>query len=392
MVQRTQTSHLPDPYDPTPVQQGIGVYYTDVLYGGVSFAVLEDRKFKSAPAALLPEANIWNGWPRNRDFDPQSQADVQGAELLGGRQLDFLERWANDWTAGTWMKVVLSQTLFANVATLPAGELTGSVIPSLEILSPDEYAEDERVVSDMDSNGWPQTGRNLALRAMRRGFAVHLSGDQHLGSTIQYGVDEWRDAGYALCVPSVANFWPRRWYPAEPGGNRDPAAPRYTGDYEDGFGNKITVLAVSNPSRSDKEPASLHDRAPGYGIARFKRRTREISLAAWPRWADPGRGDGPYPGWPVTFTQVDNYRRQPVAYLPEIVVSGMEDAVVQILRDDSDEIVYTLRILGSKFVPPVYAAGSYTVRVGEPGTERWREFTGVEGDARSQGILSVAFD
>ena len=47
--QRTQTSHLPDPYDPTPVQQGIGVYYCDLVYGRVSFAVLEDRKFKSGP-------------------------------------------------------------------------------------------------------------------------------------------------------------------------------------------------------------------------------------------------------------------------------------------------------------------------------------------------------
>ncbi|MCB0840301.1 MAG: twin-arginine translocation pathway signal protein, partial [Bacteroidetes bacterium] len=29
MVERTQTEHLPDPYDPTKVKQGIGVYYTE---------------------------------------------------------------------------------------------------------------------------------------------------------------------------------------------------------------------------------------------------------------------------------------------------------------------------------------------------------------------------
>ncbi|MEC9348815.1 MAG: hypothetical protein VX387_03760, partial [Planctomycetota bacterium] len=29
-VQRAQTSHLPDPYDPTPIQRGITVYYTDL--------------------------------------------------------------------------------------------------------------------------------------------------------------------------------------------------------------------------------------------------------------------------------------------------------------------------------------------------------------------------
>ena len=62
MVQRTQTSHLPDPFDPTPVEQGIGVYYTELIRGGVSFALLEDRKWKSAPKQLLPNARIVNGW------------------------------------------------------------------------------------------------------------------------------------------------------------------------------------------------------------------------------------------------------------------------------------------------------------------------------------------
>ena len=46
-VERAQTSHLPDPYDATPIEQGIGVYYTDLKWGGMSFAILEDRKFKS---------------------------------------------------------------------------------------------------------------------------------------------------------------------------------------------------------------------------------------------------------------------------------------------------------------------------------------------------------
>ena len=33
MVERAQTSHLPDPYDPTPIQRGIGVYYTAAHLG-----------------------------------------------------------------------------------------------------------------------------------------------------------------------------------------------------------------------------------------------------------------------------------------------------------------------------------------------------------------------
>jgi alkaline phosphatase D len=391
MVQRTQTSHLPDPVDPAPVAQGIGVYFTDLEYGGVSFAVLEDRKFKSAPAPLLPQADIWNGWPRARDFDAKTEGDPPGATLLGDRQLAFLNRWAADWSGGVWMKVALSQTFFATLATLPDTALTGAVIPSLPILGPDEYSEGERPTRDMDSDGWPRSGRDRAVRALRKGFAVHLAGDQHLGSTIQYGVDTWGDAGYALCVPSVANFWPRRWYPAEPGGRRDSQRPRYTGDYEDGFGNKLTVFAVSNPSRNDHEPTALHNRAPGYGIARFNRVTRTVSLAAWPRWADPER-DAPYPGWPVTFAQRDGYGRQPAAYLPYLTVVGMRDPVVQVTEDATGEVTYTLRIAGDTVTLPVFAPGTYTVHVGEPGTPRMRVLNGLVSAPQVTDSMQVVFD
>jgi hypothetical protein len=391
MVQRTQASHLPDPYDPTPVGQGIEVYYTDIVYGGVSFAVIEDRKFKSAPAPLLPAGEIWNGWPQNPDFDAKTDADAPGAVLLGDRQLAFLEDWAADWSDGAWMKVVLSQTIFANVATLPDSATSGSVIPSLQILGPADYAENEKLVSDMDSNGWPQTGRNDALRTMRKGFAVHLAGDQHLGSTIQYGVDDWGDAGFALCVPSIANFWPRRWYPPVPGGHRSASAPRYAGEYEDGFANKMTVFAVSNPVRSGVEPGALHDRAPGYGIARFDRQQRTISLEAWPRWADPLAGDGPYPGWPVSFAQTDNYGHDAVAYLPRLEVSGLADPVVQVVSEATGEVVYTLRISGASFTPTVFAGGSYTIRVGEPDSDDMRAFTGIRSTSTPQETLAIDF-
>ena len=77
-----------------------------------------------------------------------------------------------------WMKAVISQTIFANVATLPRGTLSGAVTPTLKVMAPGEYAEGELRVQDHDSNGWPQSGRNKALRAMRKGFAIHIAGDQ----------------------------------------------------------------------------------------------------------------------------------------------------------------------------------------------------------------------
>ncbi len=85
MVERTQTSHLPDPADPAPVEQGIGVYFCDVRYAGLSLAVVEDRKFKSGPKALLPEAEVRNGWAKNPEWKADKASDVKGAELLGAR-------------------------------------------------------------------------------------------------------------------------------------------------------------------------------------------------------------------------------------------------------------------------------------------------------------------
>ena len=202
MVQRTQTSHLPDPYDPTPVKQGIGVYYTNIEYAGISFAVIEDRKFKSAPKALLPKANISNGWYQNPDFDPVTQADHPEAKLLGERQLEFLEWWSQTWEDQARMKVLLSQTIFANVATLPKAEvLHDRVVPSLRILKQGEYAPNDIPAADMDSNGWPQGGRDQAIEIIRKAFAFHIAGDQHLGSTIQYGVDQFGDGGYLDMCP-----------------------------------------------------------------------------------------------------------------------------------------------------------------------------------------------
>jgi len=391
MVQRTHAAHLPPPRMPEASGYGVEAYFTDILYGGLSFAVLEDRKFKSPPKLFLPQAQVWNGWAQNPDFDAPTQADAPGASLLGDAQEHFLEEWAGDWSGGAWMKIVLSQTIFANVATIPRDASSGSVIPSLPIPEPGAWVDGDKLAADMDSNGWPQSGRNRALAAMRKGFAVHLAGDQHLASTIQYGVEDWRDGPFALCVPSVANFWPRRWYPPAQGRTRSPGSPAYAGDFRDGFGNLMTVYAVSNPARWGHEPEVLHNRAPGYGIARFNRSTREVSLEAWPRWAHPEQGDGPYPGWPVRFQQEEGYGKRPAGFLPTLVIEGMEDPLVQVVSEAGGEVIYTLRIRGKRFTPRVFGPGSYRVGVGEPETERWQVFLGLYPDSDSVRVLEVEF-
>lgn len=308
MVHRTQTSHLPDPgqaVDTTPIGMGISVYSTRLVYAGLDLAILADRQWKSAPKALLPEAEVVNGWAQNPEWDPHD-ADHPDAQLLGPMQERLLDLWSQHWRDDDHIKIVLSQTPWANVATLPAGATSGGVIPRLPILPEGEYPENHRPAADMDSGGWPQSARDRAIRAMRAGSMLHITGDQHLASTIRYGVDDFNDAGYVFTVPAIANTWPRRWQPEQRGANQAPGAPRYTGEYVDGFGNRMTVLAVANPVISGKAPANLHDRMPGYGIIRVHKPSRRITLECWPRWADPTRPEQQYPGWPIKF--VDDRR------------------------------------------------------------------------------------
>ncbi|MET2984308.1 alkaline phosphatase D family protein [Aureibaculum conchae] len=374
MVQRTQTSHLPDPFDPTPVAQNIGTYYTDMVYGDISFAILEDRKFKSAPKGLLPKAEIQNGWAQNKSFNMKKDGDVSGAKLLGDRQLLFLDKWSTDWSYRAEMKVLLSQTIFANVATLPKEAMSGAIIPTLRIMKEGDYPPDDRPVSDLDSNGWPQTGRNKAVETVRKGFAFHLAGDQHLGSTIQYGVDNWSDSGFAFCVPSITNHWPRRWYPAEGGKNRKPDMPKYTGQIEDGFGNKMTVYAVSNPLFTGLKPERIYDRAAGYGIVRLNKKERKITLECWPRQAKPQNGEvEQYPGWPISITQEQNFGKKAVAFLPEIKINGLKNPVVKIINESNNKTVYSLRIKGSSYTPKIFDKSTkYTIKIGEPDTNSWQ--------------------
>ncbi|MFC2124345.1 hypothetical protein ACFLU5_06005 [Bacteroidota bacterium] len=367
MIERTQTGHLPDPYDPSPAGQGIGVYYTDMLYGGISFAILEDRKFKSSPAICEP-AKTLDGHPINPDFNAKMEADVPGAILLGQRQLDFLNSWAADWE-GTSMKVCFSQTILANIATRGTNESEDQVDGRTISVPQGIYPKAHKLNKDFDSDGWPQTGRNLALDAIRRGYGFMIAGDQHLGTVAWHGIDNWNDAGWSFCVPAVANIAPRRWFPPFDGKNREEGSPRYTGEFEDGFGNKINVKAVSNPYDSDHEPALLHDRATGYGIVIMNKKEQKITMECWPRWADP-ENDDQYPGWPITIDMQDNYGKEAVAWLPEIQISGLQTPpIIQIIDEQNNEIVYTRRMKELTFRPKVFKSGLYTIRISEPGTD-----------------------
>lgn len=374
MVERTQCSNLPDPYDPTPIEQDIGVYYTSINYGGIGFAVLEDRKFKSGCA---DNPFITKGRP-DHVIDPEfdiSKIDLPGKKLLGDRQLTFLNDWATNWK-GHDMKIALSQTIFANMATHHGGGLF-------------------RLIADLDANGWPQTGRNKAVGALRKSFAFHLAGDQHLASIEHHGIDEWGDAIYSFCVPSIANFYPRVWWPNSIGQDRPEGAPQNMGKHKDGFGNLVTVYAVTNPTgftkiSTNQEPLGLHDKMPGYGIVKMNKQDRTIRMECWPRYADPQK-DAQYEGWPKTISQFDNYGRKAQAYLPTISVEGIVNPVIEVENEKTGELVYCVRIKGTEFKPKVFEQGSYKVTLKDTEKDIDKVYEGVTPIRNADEKLLVSF-
>jgi alkaline phosphatase D len=264
-VQRTQCSHNPDPWDPTPVERGITVYYGAFRYGGVDFAMLEDRKWKTSPVY-------------------GEDLDVHEPQLLGERQERFLAEWAR--RPGE-AKICLTQSCFACVQTSPNG----------------------RALLDFDSNGYPGPGRDRAVALLRDAGALILAGDQHLASVVRHGIEGYADGPVQFSGPAGASFWQRWFEPAQPlpQGTGHPN----TGYFKDAFGNRVQVLAVANPKITFAEyrrhvkgrTQSLLDRrlkSEGYGIVRVDREQGAYTLECWPWEVDPAAaGARQFDGWPI---------------------------------------------------------------------------------------------
>ena len=292
VVHTTHASHHPDLYDNTPMKQDIRVYYGDMVYGGVSFAILGDRQWKSGPE------RVDTGTGRaDHVYDPTwdtAALDVSGLELLGERQEKFLEEWGDDWR-GHSMKVLLSQTLFVNAAT-HHGKYDGYI------------------KADLDSGGWPQTARNRTVDILRKSKALHINGDQHLTTMTQYGSAQQRDANWSFCTPAIAAGYPRWWRPDEIEGmshrNRPSHGREHTGEYLDGFGNKVYVYAVGNPEvGTEKHRYDLaHQKASGFGLITVDTEKKTYLCESFKFLVDATDGNpaNQHPGWPVTIHRDEN--------------------------------------------------------------------------------------
>lgn len=265
MVYRIQHGHNPDAYDPTPIEHNIPVTYGSFIYGGVNFAMVEDRKFKSPPNNKM---NLLK----------------TTGELLGKRQEQFLADWKD--SAPGLPKICLTASIWGSPQT------KGVNNPLL----------------DYDSNGYPADGRDRAVKLVADAKALVLAGDQHLGLVAHQGIDQFDDGALFFAGPAAAAFW-QRWFESDGSlPNSLPNNPN-TGDFIDTYGNKMHVMAVANPQLAYADFAAgnqswgmfLADNAlktEGYGIVHVNHQQQNFALECWHWNAQPGKNEQ-FAGWPV---------------------------------------------------------------------------------------------
>ena len=192
------------------------------------------------------------------------------------------------------MKVLLSQTVFGAVAT-------------------HHGRYDGYLKADLDSGSWPQTPRNRAIDILRKAAPLHINGDQHLTTLVQYGVKKQRDSCWSFCTPAIAAGYPRWWRPDEVGmkhANRPEHGNEHTGEYIDGFGNRVYVYAVGNPEVASRKNRyeRAHQKGSGFGFVTIDTEKKTYLVEAFRFLVDPadGKPENQFPGWPVEIHQQEN--------------------------------------------------------------------------------------
>ena len=293
-VHKTCVGHHPDPYDPTPNRSGISVYYSNMVYGNVSFAILADRQWKTGPeqAGVVVGGTGLEESPTS--FNPNLNGD--NPQILGVRQEEFLEKWGQDWQ-GHELKVILSQTVFAGLGT-------------------HQPTKQRYLKYDFDSDGWPAPARNRAVAAMRASKALHVCGDTHLVSLAQYGLHQQRDSNWSFCTPAISAGWPRWWLPDQvgiPHRNRPSHGLPQTGEFKDAFGNLIYVYAIGVPDEglSGNRYVKAHEKGSGFGLITMDTEKKSYTINAYRYLVnlDDNNAQNQFDGFPVTIYQEENNGR-----------------------------------------------------------------------------------
>tara|TARA_B100000674_G_scaffold107486_1_gene78969 strand:- start:5257 stop:7635 length:2379 start_codon:yes stop_codon:yes gene_type:complete len=284
MVTRCQTSHLPYPKQ-KKLDNGIINYYTDYKYGNLNFAILEDKKFKSPPSQN--KFKVYNGFAIEKNITAEDYHNDEFT-LLGKKQLNFLKTWSGQLKKKKEFRIILTQSAYASLTTVQIDYTPLKDRPATKDSGP------QKVSPDMDTNGWPKTGRDKALEALQDSSILFISGDQHMGAVID--VFDSSNTNYTFySVPAIANTWPRMWWPDDDGSNNNYPLGKYT----DAFGNKINVRAVANPNPNAPNPNSINRKSPGFGIVEFKKKGHKAFIHAYPLHFNTSSTFQEFKGWPL---------------------------------------------------------------------------------------------
>ncbi|WP_341228414.1 alkaline phosphatase D family protein [uncultured Arcticibacterium sp.] len=363
VVHLTQCSHLPNPIVKEMLPSGISTWFTGLKYGRISFAIVSDRLFKSGPEMIRKGVGRIDHVRFKLEKD---EVESDELSLMGNLQTAFMEDWIVDWDNAD-MKVMLSQTIFANVATHHG--------PKQKFLQ-----------GDMDSGGWPKRQRDEILRIMRKAEVFHINGDQHLPFIVKYGIERPKDGGWAFCTPAIATGYPRWSKPDQvniPHIERPIHNLANTGLYKDVFGNENFVFAVGNPAEEFDFELNRYRKAnlkaSGFGLVTFSNVKREIKMEAF-RFLASSTEEKTYPGWPLTIHQSENDGRQALGYLP-LIKSKNKNQILKVFVSDRNEIVHSIRIQGYEHRPRVYENTSYRIELGEKETLQIKDNVEISRDS-----------
>lgn len=269
-VEKCYMGHLPPNPQKIVTPSGIVARFTNVRYGGVDFAILEDRKFKTGPLEIPPKLRSTGG---------------NGA-LLGSDQETFLLNWARNWT-GAVMKVALSGTIFAKASTHQ--ESSGKIF---------------RAKYSLDSAAWPKLAHDRVVRILGQYNVPSVHGDQHFGVFLKQGVAQYGDGGYAFMVPGLATDFLRGCWPGV-SGQIQPSTVSKTGRFIDDMGNPLDVLGVTNPDYDgpiidvkygDSPVTMAVKRGSGYGMMVFDKANLAIEVALY----RVGKSNALFNGFPIS--------------------------------------------------------------------------------------------
>ena len=347
---------------PRPVDRGI----TRLLHAHAPSAAWTSPSSKTASSRPAPRARSrrWGRGPTTSTIPTtiRRPIDLPGLELLGERQEKFLRAWTQDWTGARDEVRALADGVLRRGAHARHSATTAC--------SPTSIATAGR--------RRPATARWSSSAAR---WAVHLCGDQHLAVVVKHGIREFGDGPYGFTSPALVNtIYGRWWHPLDekPGPNPVPGSPLpWTGDFQDGLGNKISMLAYANPEDIGDEKTAgrrLRPRAVRQDEAHGSP-SNAGRVSATRRQGD----EAQFPGWPITVAMDANDGRKVAGYLPELVFEGGANPVVQVIEEDDRRHPLHGPRPGGRFQPRVYSAGKHTVKIGRDRPDV-QTLTGLEPD------------